>query len=307
MRISYRVVLGDGRVREIEVEGRPLIDADGSRRLLGTSRDVTAERDAERLKDDFFGLVSHELRTPLTSIIGYSELLAEVETREPERAGAPLHRGDRAQLAARAQPRRRPAAADQDHRGHVRDRARARRPDRARRAARSRPRARPPSRPEVELSLEAGGPQVVDGDPHRLAQVVENLVSNAIKFTPRGGRVAVKVERTAGAVALEVTDTGIGIEQDDLGRLFDRMYRAGEAERRHIQGTGLGLTIVKAIVDAHEATIAVDERAREGDHVPGRAAGPPERRDAREHRTRCATARRRAARAGERRMMAGND
>ena len=76
---SYRVILGDGRTREIEVEGRPLVDADGTRRLIGTSRDVTAERDAERLKDDFFGLVSHELRTPLTSIIGYTELLAEVE------------------------------------------------------------------------------------------------------------------------------------------------------------------------------------------------------------------------------------
>ena len=72
-----------GRIREIEVEGRPLVDADGSTRVIGTSRDVTAERDAERLKDDFFGLVSHELRTPLTSIIGYAELLAEVEAREP--------------------------------------------------------------------------------------------------------------------------------------------------------------------------------------------------------------------------------
>ena len=125
---------------------------------------------------------------------------------------------------------------------------------------------------------------VVDGDPHRLAQVVDNLVSNAIKFTPRGGRVAVRVERTPGAVALEVTDTGIGIEQDDLGRLFDRMYRAGEAERRHIQGTGLGLTIVKAIVDAHEATIAVTSEPGKGTtfrvELPVREAWDP-----REHRT----------------------
>ena len=109
----------------------------------------------------------------------------------------------------------------------------------------------------VDLALDAPGPLVVDGDPHRLAQVVENLVSNAIKFTPSGGSVAVRVERANGSVALEVSDTGIGIEEEDLGRLFDRMYRADEAERRHIQGTGLGLTIVKAIVDAHEATIAV--------------------------------------------------
>ena len=73
-----------------------------------------------------------------------------------------------------------------------------------------------------------------------------------------------RVERTPGPIALEVTDTGIGIDEDDLGHLFDRMYRAGEAERRHIQGTGLGLTIVKAIVDAHEATIAVSSEPGKG-------------------------------------------
>ena len=73
--------------RDRQVEGRPFTDADGSTRVMGTSRDVTAERDAERLKDDFFGLVSHELRTPLTSIIGYTELLARDRGREPERAG----------------------------------------------------------------------------------------------------------------------------------------------------------------------------------------------------------------------------
>ena len=129
------------------------------------------------------------------------------------------------------------------------------------------------------------GPQIIDGDPHRLAQVVENLVSNAIKFTPSGGSVAVRVERTDGAVALEVSDTGIGIEQQDLGRLFDRMYRADEAERRHIQGTGLGLTIVKAIVDAHEATIAVSSEPGVGTtfrvELPLRSAAEPQ-----EHRDR---------------------
>ena len=76
---SYRVVLANGTVREIAVEGRPFVAGDGSTRMIGTSRDVTAERAAERLKDEFFQLVSHELRTPLTSIVGYAELLAEIE------------------------------------------------------------------------------------------------------------------------------------------------------------------------------------------------------------------------------------
>ena len=256
-------MLGDGRVREIEVEGRPLLDADGSRRLVGTSRDVTAERDAERLKDDFFGLVSHELRTPLTSIIGYIELLAEVESENLSEQGRlfleVVERNSRRELSLVGDL----LLLTKITAGSFRDRARRGRPHRARADdARGRTAACRAGRGRPLLS--APGPLLVDGDPHRLAQVVENLVSNAIKFTPRGGRVEVGVERGDGFVALEVSDTGIGIARDDLGRLFDRMYRADEAERRHIQGTGLGLTIVKAIVDAHEATIAVESAPGEG-------------------------------------------
>ena len=277
---SYRVVLDDGRIREIEVEGRPLVDGDGdgSKRILGTSRDVTAERDAERLKDDFFGLVSHELRTPLTSIIGYAELLAEVEADNLSEQGRRflevVERNSRRELSLVGDLlllTKVTAGTFEIELGRA---------DLTELAQTALEGARPQAeKGGIELTLDASGEQLVDGDPHRLAQVVENLVSNAIKFTPSGGRVAVKVERTAAAVALEVADTGIGIERDDLGRLFDRMYRADEAERRHIQGTGLGLTIVKAIVDAHEATIAVSSEPGVGTtfrvELPVRSAPEP--------------------------------
>jgi signal transduction histidine kinase len=88
--------------------------------------------------------------------------------------------------------------------------------------------------------------------------VAENLLSNAIKFTPEGGRVTVRIAEEPEEIVLDVSDTGIGIVKGEATRLFEPMYRAAEAERHHIQGTGLGLTIVKAIVDAHEGTIEVD-------------------------------------------------
>jgi signal transduction histidine kinase len=94
------------------------------------------------------------------------------------------------------------------------------------------------------------------GDRHRLGQVADNLVSNAIKFTPGGGTVTVRVAADDNRALLEVADTGIGIAADEIERLFERMYRSPEVERRQIQGTGLGLTIAKAIVDAHDGRIS---------------------------------------------------
>ncbi len=256
MTAEYRVVMPDGRIRVMEAQGQPFTDAAGGTRLAGTSRDVTAERDAERLKDDFFGLISHELRTPLTSIIGYTELLAEIETENLSPQGRRfvevIERNSRRELSLVGDLlllTRITAGTFEIEVGRA---------DLGEIASVTVEAARPAAtKAGVELVLDAPAGLVAEGDPHRLGQVVENLLSNAIKFTPSGGRVTVAIEPAGRGIALEIADTGIGIAEDDLARLFDRMYRSEEAERRHIQGTGLGLTIVKAIVDAHEATIAV--------------------------------------------------
>ena len=94
--------------------------------------------------------------------------------------------------------------------------------------------------------------------------MVDNLLSNAIKFTPRGGRIAIRAASDGERALIAVSDTGIGIPPSDSERLFERTYRAAEAERRHIQGTGLGLTIVKAIVDAHHGSISVESEVGRG-------------------------------------------
>lgn len=254
---EYRVVLPDARVREIVVEGRPILDEDGATRLLGTSRDVTAERDAERLKDEFIGLVSHELRTPLTSIIGYTELLAELE------AGNLSEQGRRfLEVIDRNSRRELDLVADLLTLTRIRAgtftiaRSRA---DLGEIAQACFEAAAPEAaKAGVELSLELDDAPAIEGDPDRLAQVFENLTANALKFTPDGGRVTIAASGRGEVAVLEVSDTGIGIAAEEVPRLFERMFRAVEAERRHIPGTGLGLTIVKAIVDAHGGRIVVD-------------------------------------------------
>ena len=94
-------------------------------------------------------------------------------------------------------------------------------------------------------------------DPTRIAQLFGNLISNAVKFTPEGGKVEVTLAREGREAVLSVADTGIGIAAADRERIFERFYRTEAATQRVIPGTGLGLTISRAIVDAHQGSITV--------------------------------------------------
>jgi signal transduction histidine kinase len=232
---------------------------------IWTLREVTADRHLERLRDAFVAAVSHELRTPLTSISGFLELLADEQhelgpagrryvdvirrgnTRlrrivedlllvaEVEAERLELHPGptDLADLATAAVEAARPAAADH----------------------------------EIELTLDVEGPAPLEADATRLGQVLEHLISNAIKFTPAGGSVMVSATADGGSPRVEVTDTGIGVPHDELGQIFSRFYRASTATRREIPGTGLGLVIVRAIVEAHGGTVSLHSIEDEGTRV----------------------------------------
>ncbi len=113
----------------------------------------------------------------------------------------------------------------------------------------------------LDLVLPAGSSTIVQADEVRLAQVVDNLVTNAVKFTHEGGRVRVEVAPAGTSVCLVVSDTGIGIPVEEQDHLFERFFRASTATEQHIPGTGLGLAISKAIVDAHGGTIGVASAA----------------------------------------------
>jgi signal transduction histidine kinase len=117
---------------------------------------------------------------------------------------------------------------------------------------------------EVELVAEVDDVPPVSGDKDRLAQLVGNLVSNALKFTPAGGRVTVRAFRDGGNAVMEIQDTGIGIPEAEQGRLFQRFFRSSTATEQAIPGTGLGLVISKAIAEAHGGTIGVISASGEG-------------------------------------------
>ncbi len=239
---------------------------DGRGRMIGrllVLREVTGEREAERAKEDFFALVSHELRTPLTAILGYVELVLSDDTPqlppEHERHLEVVERNARrlvrlvGDLLFAAQVEGAPLLIEPgavDLVQLVRDAV-----DLAR------PRA---DEAGVALGLEVTSLDPCVGDRDRLAQVLDNLVSNALKFTPPGGRVSVRLTTDDGRARIEVADTGVGIRAEDLPRLFDRFYRAGNVAERSVPGLGLGLMIVRAIAEAHGGAVMVRSEVGRG-------------------------------------------
>jgi signal transduction histidine kinase len=244
---------GDASIDEFEIAGTGRVFrgytspvADGR---IWTLREVTADRELDRMRDAFVATVSHELRTPLTSISGFLEmmedeehelgdtgrqyldvirratdrlhslvedllLVAQIEARRIELELGPV---DLVELASRAVQSAHPAAAEKG----------------------------------IALDLVSDHPPAVLGDAKRLSQVLDNLVSNAIKFTPDGGRVTVTIEPNR----LVVADNGIGVAADEQKQVFSRFFRATTATQRAIPGTGLGLAICHALVEQHGGSI----------------------------------------------------
>ena len=116
----------------------------------------------------------------------------------------------------------------------------------------------------IEFDSVDGLPKV-NADRTRIGQVIANLVENAFTHTPKGGTVTVSVEQsTAGAVQLAVKDTGLGIPADMLPRVFDQFYRVDKSRSRSTGGAGIGLTIVRKLVEAHGGTVRVESKSGEG-------------------------------------------
>jgi PAS domain S-box-containing protein len=285
LQIEYRVVAKDGRVIWIQDDaavarddhdGQPLyfqgfmVDIT-ERRATAEQRDQLLERERaqnerlrslDRMKDEFVALVSHELRTPLTSIRGYLELvLDDVEQLSGEHRGyleivdrnaeRLVHLVSDLLLLAQADAGR--LSFDWTDVELV--------PLVAQCVQAAQPAA---EQAGVNVVFNSEPVEPVIGDPARIAQLLDNLISNAIKFTPAGGHVDVLVDASADSAVIEVRDTGFGIPAAEQEQLFQRFFRTRSANDMAIAGTGLGLSIAKAIVDAHAGSISVESAEQRG-------------------------------------------
>ena len=228
---------------------------------LGTALDIEqrAHRETEaaaRLKDEFVMTVSHELRTPLTSISGWAQIL-ETGRLQPDQTKSAIESIAR---NARVQARLIDDLLDVSRMvsGELRlDVGPVRVADVVHEAIVTVKPAADAKTLQLDAEIDpAAG--TITADPDRLRQIVWNLLSNAIKFTPSGGRVAVEVQRAGNAISLVVRDSGSGITADFLPHVFDR-FRQGEAgaQRSH-GGMGLGLAIVRHLVELHGGTVTAE-------------------------------------------------
>ena len=245
-------------VTTVHVEGEPM--------LLAYIEDVTARRQLEQeaaaVSDDLIATVSHELRTPLTSVLGYTELLADVVAARVTEADLNEELTRMLQVVERNAIRERGLVEDlltmaffDSEETRV-----ALGPVDLNKIARQVVEDHLPGARSAGVTLnvtENGAVGAVLGDRFRLYEVLDNLVTNAVKFTDPGGQVHVSVHDGGKLASVEVADTGSGIAAGDMPRLFDRLYRAPSAIASQKQGAGLGLPIVKRIVDAHDGHVSV--------------------------------------------------
>jgi PAS domain S-box-containing protein len=264
--------------REIIVDSRlALIELNGQRVVLESNRDITerkwVERERERLlesenaarreaehanraKDEFLALLSHELRTPLTPMLGWTRILRKRQVRQEDYDSAleKLERaveaeiklvGDLLDVSRIITGKMTLNLQTLDLRATVKA---------AVEMALSSAEAK-----EIDLVIETGEEEApVAGDPDRLQQVVSNLISNAIKFTPPGGRVETLMERAGGRVRLIVKDTGRGISPEFLPHIFERFRQADSSVTRAHDGLGLGLSIARRLVELHGGNISAE-------------------------------------------------
>ncbi len=269
--VEYRIVAPDGTVRWVEGKGR--VEYEGGRpvHMTGVCMMVTRRKEAEaarlsaleetnRLKDEFLATLSHELRTPLNAILGWVQILGsgEATADRVRRALDVIGRNAKLQaqliedildvsrvISGKLEVERLPVLVPPLVEAAV---------SAVLPAAESR-------RVRVEVNAPGEVPPI-DGDPKRLQQVLGNVLSNAVKFTPEGGEIRVRYLGRGDDLVIEVRDTGVGIDAEFLPFVFDRFRQADSRSTRRHGGLGLGLAIARHIVEQHGGDITATSEGR---------------------------------------------
>jgi signal transduction histidine kinase len=266
---SEEVVTVDGKEGTFLVVRYPVVDGTGRRFAVGAihvdiSRQKRVEeelRELDRLKGEFVATVSHELRTPLTSISGYAELLLAGDSDAARRRMVEVIDRNSRRLLTLVEDLLTLSRVDSGETAAMDETV-----DLVDLIASASTVLEPvlsSAGVRIESHVPAGLP-TVKGNRSQLERVLLNLLSNAIKFSEVGATVTVRAELQTDDVQLSVQDTGMGIPADEHPQLFTRFFRTAEARRRAIQGTGLGLAVVREIVERHRGAVGVESALGRG-------------------------------------------
>jgi two-component system phosphate regulon sensor histidine kinase PhoR len=260
--VTGEAEVGTVRRRNFSVTVAPVRAADTNGAVL-VLHDITELRRLERVRRDFVANVSHEFKTPLTAIQGFAETLlgGALDDKANRKRFVEIIREHAQRLArltddmlklsrieaGRLELEMRPIRVEALVNGCVET---------------TRPRAESKGL-QLQVQLPPGLP-AIQGDGAQLGEVLQNLLDNAVQYTPSGGEITVEARQNGHEVIFTVADTGIGVPESDLERIFERFYRVDAARSREAGGTGLGLAIARHIVEAHGGRIWVESAVGQG-------------------------------------------
>ena len=252
-------------VRHFDVYGAPIISSGGKERLKGivlVFHDITELKRLEQMRKDFVANVSHELKTPVTSVKGFTETLLDgaAEDEALRNRFLKIIWDESERLQSLIQDLLDLSKIEQSqfqlnwHRvdlSMLTDDVIVMLTSKA-------------EEKEITLTKSKEGSGIIEGDPLRIKQIMINLISNAITYSPKGGQITISICEENEKTLFTVNDTGIGIKKEEIPRVFERFYRVDRARSRNSGGTGLGLAIVKHLVEAHHGDITVESEVGKG-------------------------------------------
>jgi two-component system, OmpR family, phosphate regulon sensor histidine kinase PhoR len=260
--VRSELVVGTVRLKNFAVTAAPIRSDDAVRGAVIVLHDISEIRRLERARRDFVANVSHELKTPLTAIQGFAETLLSgaIDDRRNRESFLEIIRKHAVRLgrltddllklsrieAGQFQPQLRRVSILEVVEPCV---------ETLRLSADSK---------HLELAVEYDRELSVIGDLNALQEIIQNLLDNAVRYTPPGGKVVVRASSRDGGVVISISDTGIGIPRVEQERIFERFYRVDAARSRELGGTGLGLSIAKHLAEAHGGRIGVESEVGRG-------------------------------------------